>query len=378
MYFKKTLIISAVNFFEGGPLSVLNDCLSYLNKSKLVDKYKIVALVHKKSLFINSNLNNIEFIEFPKSRQSYFYRLYYEYFYFKKLAIKLKPSFWLSLHDISPNLGSIPQAVYCHNPSLFNSLNLSDLFIQPQQFFFSLFYKYLYSINIHKNKKVIVQQMWIGKEFKKIFSLNDDKILIAPPKVPKVIIKNDFSIEQNPIISDGVIFFYPTFPRPFKNVEIICEAVLVLINCGVKNFSVIITLDGTENSYSKKILSKYKHIQNIDFIGLQPRDYIYKLYAKSSCLIFPSKLETWGLPLSEYKHFNKPIIASNLPYAIETIGDYNKACLFNPNDKNELAKYMSDFITGNQMSYQKLKSKIAFDKNTIANTWEELFLVLLN
>lgn len=378
MFFKKTLVISAVNFFEGGPLSVLNDCLSYLNKSKLVDRYKIVALVHKKSLFTNSNLDNIEFIEFPKSRQSYFYRLYYEYFYFKKLAIKLNPAFWLSLHDISPNLGSIPQAVYCHNPSLFNSLNLSDLFIQPQQFFFTLFYKYLYSINIHKNKKVIVQQLWIGNEFKKIFSLNDDKIIIAPPKVPELIIENDFKKKQNPISSDGVIFFYPTFPRPFKNVEIICEAVLVLINGGIKNFSVIITLDGTENSYSKKILSKYKHIQNINFIGLQPRDYIYKLYAKSSCLIFPSKLETWGLPLSEYKHFNKPIIASNLPYAIETIGEYDKACLFNPNDKNELAKYMSDFIIGNQMSYQKLESKIAFDKNTIANTWEDLFLVLLN
>jgi hypothetical protein len=117
---KRNIVIAAVNFFEGGPLSILNDCLLYLNNSTYVNKYNFIALVHKKELFNKNEYKNIQFIEFPKSRTSYLYRLYYEYFHFKLLAKKYDVFFWLSLHDITPNVGNINQAVYCHNPSPFN------------------------------------------------------------------------------------------------------------------------------------------------------------------------------------------------------------------------------------------------------------------
>ena len=98
---KNNIVISAINFFEGGPLSVLKDCLTFLNESTYLKEYKFIALVHKKSLFVESEYANIEFIEFPKSRTSYAYRLYYEYVYFKSLAKKHNVFFWLSLHDIN-------------------------------------------------------------------------------------------------------------------------------------------------------------------------------------------------------------------------------------------------------------------------------------
>ncbi|WP_016991194.1 glycosyltransferase, partial [Flavobacterium sp. ACAM 123] len=182
---KKTIAVSAINFFEGGPLSVLMDCLDYVNSVDF-KYYKVVALIHKKEILDILKYPNIEFIEFPKSRTSYFYRLYYEYFYFKKIAKDYNVDFWLSLHDMTPNVGGIPQAVYCHNPSPFNSVNFSDLLVQPTQFFFSLFYKYLYKINIKKNKYVIVQQVWIKESFEKIFNLNPEKIIISKPQVPEV------------------------------------------------------------------------------------------------------------------------------------------------------------------------------------------------
>jgi len=370
---KKNIVISAINFFEGGPLSLLNDCLTYLNSSNFNDKYQIIALVNKKILFDHSIYSNIKFIEFPKSRKTYLIRLYYEYFYFKVLAKKLNPTLWLSLHDITPNIGNITQAVYCHNPSIFNKLNLSDLFIQPKQFYFRLFYKYLYSINLKKNKNVIVQQNWIGKEFTKIFSLDSKKIIIAPPQVSFIKVNNSNNFKKD---INFKIFFYPTFPRPFKNIKIICESVILLNNKGITNFKVIITLDGTENTYSKKILKKYKHLNNIEFIGIQPRSEIYEFYANADCLIFPSKLETWGLPLSEFKQYNKPILVSNLPYAIETIGNYDKACFFNPDIDSELAHHMFNFILNDKLDYTLRERKNT--KFKFANSWETLFVVLLN
>lgn len=370
---KKVLIISAINFFEGGPLSIMRDCLSFLNNSQYIENFKFVALVHKKDLFIQDQLENIEFIEFPKSRISYFYRLYYEYFYFKKLAKTYKPFFWLSLHDTTPNIGGIPQAVYCHNPSPFNKLNWNDIYIQPTQFFFRLFYKYLYQINIRRNKYVIVQQLWIKERFETMFGLNSSKIIIAAPQIPTIPIDYlKIKVERK---AGQKVFFFPTFPRPFKNIEVICDAVKLVLDRGHKSFKVIITIDGSENKYSKSIFEKYKHIDNIDFIGLIKREAVYIQYAQSDCLIFPSKLETWGLPISEFKQFHKTILVSDLPYAKETVNEYEFANFFDPNNPFELCELIINVLENN-LVYYKTKS-INYDQ-PYANGWGELFTILLH
>ena len=99
---KKTIIISAINFSEGGPLTIYKECLKYLEENFL-EEYRIIALVHDRNLFSEYE-SKIEFIEFKDSKKSYLKRMYYEYFYFKKLSEKLKPYLWLSLHDTTPNV----------------------------------------------------------------------------------------------------------------------------------------------------------------------------------------------------------------------------------------------------------------------------------
>ena len=122
---KRLIVISAVNVRSGGTLSILQDFLNYLDTS-LASSYKIIALVHSKSLV--SNTKNINYIEFPKSTSSYLYRLYYEYFYFYKLSKELNPYLWLSLHDMTPRVNASIQAVYCHNPTPFYKLTKKDFF----------------------------------------------------------------------------------------------------------------------------------------------------------------------------------------------------------------------------------------------------------
>lgn len=368
---KKTIVVSAINFFEGGPLSVLKDCLEYMNSNDFTD-YNVIALIHKKEVLDISKYPNINFLEFPKSRKSYIYRLYYEYYYFKKISKQFIVDFWLSLHDITPNVGRIPQATYCHNPSPFNSINLSDLIVQPTQFFFSMFYKYLYKININKNKYVIVQQLWIKENFEKIFNIKGENIIISKPQVPLVPQQYISTSHKN----GKTIFFFPTFPRPFKNIEVIGDAVAHLNKLNVFNFEVIITLDGSENKYSNTIISKYGSYENIKFIGLISREEVYNYYSKVDCLIFPSKLETWGLPISEFKQFKKPMIVSELPYAKETVSSYDKVSFFNPTNPLELSEKMLMQIENKNPIYDSTKLIKYPDPNV--NSWSELFYKLLN
>lgn len=374
---KKTIIISGVNLFEGGTLTIIKDNLKFANDF-LSDKYRIIALVFKKDLFRDQNLSNIIFLEFPKSRKSYFIRLYLEYVYFKKLSNKLKPYLWFSLHDITPNVNANVQVVYCHNPTPFKKVLFSDLLFQPILFCFTLFYKYLYQINLKKNKYVVVQQTWIKKEFLKLFHLNGQNVVVCYPEV-----KESYEVERTERLNNLeekldeknniFTFFYPALARPFKNFEIIGDAIKILKKRGINNFRVIITINGKENNYAKYILKKYGNLEELLFLGMLSFKDVNEKYLTSDALLFPSTLETWGLPITEFKAYKKPIILSRLPYAFETLGQYNKGCFFDPMNAFDLADKMFFLINGNPKF--DLTSKI---DDEILTGWSELYNKILS
>lgn len=372
----KKIVISAVNIFEGGTLSILKECVQAIENSDKFENFEFLILVHKKNLFNIELFKKVTFIDFPKSRRNYIYRLYYEYIYFKTYAKTNGIDFWFSLHDVSPNVGTIPQAVYCHNPTPFKRICFNDLIIQPKLFMFTLFYSYLYKLNLKKNKYVVVQQSWLKNEFFKRFGIDYKKIVIAnPQKISDGLNYLDSSITDNSTKDTKFTFLYPTLPRPFKNIEIIGDAVGILNSIGINNFNVVITVDGNENKYSKAIHDKYGKIDNIMFIGLQTRQNIFRLYNQSNCLIFPSTLETWGLPISEFKYFDKPMLVANLEYAKETVGNYQKVKFFSHNDAQELAGYMKDLISFGEIHYDVTQTTDY--PQPYVQDWEELIVLLI-
>jgi glycosyltransferase involved in cell wall biosynthesis len=63
-------------------------------------------------------------------------------------------------------------------------------------------------------------------------------------------------------------------------------------------------------------------------------------------LIFPSRLETWGLPISEAKAMQKPLWVADVPYAHETVGTYENVVFFNPNNPQQLADTLRQWLQG--------------------------------
>jgi glycosyltransferase involved in cell wall biosynthesis len=364
---KPVIVISAINFSEGGPLSILEDCLAY-TATHLIDRYKVIALVHSNTLF---DLPEICFIEIPNAKRSWLNRLYYEYFHFSHLSRQLKPYLWLSLHDITPNVEATRRAVYCHNPSPFYNLPLSQALMDPTFFLFNQFYRYLYKINIKKNDFVIVQQRWLRREFEKLF--RPRRVIVAHPKVSED--WNDEKTDSSYLYKNGITrLIYPAFPRVFKNFEIIGEAVQNIRKCGIEGVEILITLSGQENQYARWLFKRYGFLKEIKFIGLQPRETIYHLYREVDAMIFPSKLETWGMPLMEFKVLDKPILAADLPYAHETIGQYHKATFFNPDDPEGLADLIMRLRQGG-LGYDQPVPEIP--EVDCTEGWDELFDLLL-
>lgn len=336
----KVIVISGINLFEGGPLSIYKDLIDAIIDLRLFEKNKIVLLVHRYELF-KEHRDKFEIIQFPKSRNNYFYRLYYEYFSFHLFSKKRSVDYWISLHDITPNVIAKHQFTYCHQPTPFYKAGLMDWRFSKKTYLFSKLYGYLYGINIKKNEAVIVQQSWIRNEFIRKYRIQN--VIVARPdkSYKQEMLKRE---EDNQFNEAVYTFIYASYSRTFKNFEVICEACQVLKNR--KDYCVFLTLDGTENLYSKYLVDKYRNIDQIKWIGIQSREKLYKYYDASDCMIFPSKLETWGLPISEYKQTHKPIIMADLPYAHETIGEYEKTDFFKFDDEKALANCMLNAIRG--------------------------------
>lgn len=362
----KKIVISGINLFEGGALSIYKDFLNSLQENGILKDNDVTIFVHKLQLF-SEYKDFIEIIELPKSRKNYVFRLYYEWLYFKKYSEERRIDYWISLHDITPRVTAKHLFTYCHNSAPFYKPGRLDWRYSKRVCLFSLFYKYLYGINISKNEGIIVQQEWMRKEFEKKYHVNN--VIVARPKLNQSIESSDMDKKYSLCKEKKTYtFIYASLPRTFKNFEIICEA-CKLIDDNI-NFKVIITIDGSENAYSKYLKEKYKHLKRIKWIGIQTREKLFQLYKESDCMIFPSKLETWGLPISEYKRTGKPLILADLPYAHETVGDYEKTVFFDPDNSYALMRYMKSACEGKENCFVEHREKRI--KCPFANNWYEL------
>lgn len=319
---------------DGGLLTIYQNCLNQLSQYILDKDIEVIALVGKKPLF---EYQNIKIIEFPKSKKSWIFRIYYEYCYFKKLSKQLKPDIWLSMHDVSPFVICEKQFVYCHNPNIFYKPKLKDWLLEYKVGIFYYVYKFIYLLNIKSNKAVFVQQHWIKKEFESIFKIKN--IVVAPPSFI-----TDKNIPKINLDDNKINFFYPTFPRVFKNIELIADAVKLLPIAIRNQILVHVTIANSDNKYASYIVNKFS-LPEINYIGKIDRETVFGYYQTTDCLLFTSKLETWGLPISEAKAFQLPMLLANLPYAKESVGNYEKVSFFNVDNAAELSNLIQNFVS---------------------------------
>ena len=98
------------------------------------------------------------------------------------------------------------------------------------------------------------------------------------------------------------------------------------------------------------------------------------LYEEADCLMFPSKLETWGMPITEFKGTGKPILAADMPYAHETVGEYARAAFFATGDDATLSSMMKEAASGVEIFAPQSAQPIV---EPFSRNWGELWRILL-
>jgi glycosyltransferase involved in cell wall biosynthesis len=358
---RRTLVISGVGMTEGGILSVLRNVVDAAERV-LGEDWRIVVLVHKKSLL---NSSRAELKEFPKIKASWIKRLWFEWVKSRSISRQLNSTVWFALHDITPIVVSEKQYVYCHNPTCFVRPTLKSLYFDWIFVAHSLMYGALYSIGIKRNRDVFVQQDWIKNVF--LTKFGAENVIISRPS-PNFISNSDVWDDARALKK----WLYPTFPRHFKNIEILGEALELLAERVMWDGEILVTISGDENRYARWLKRRFGHLKNLKFIGRQSRSEVDALYGVVDGVIFPSILETWGLPITEAQSHRLPLLVSDLPYAHETVGTYNKVLFFDPFDHVSLSNLLLGLENGSvALKASVKKSSNELESHTIVG-WESL------
>lgn len=360
------IVLSGVNLTEGGPLNVFRCAIKSFSKIDC----QVVCLVHDVELFKQLKFDHITYIEYNSVKSSWLKRIYFEYFKSYKLSKEIKPDIWVSLHDMSPFLcNDVTQYVYCHNASPFYRPTFRDFKYSKKFFLFTILYKYLYRINMKSNKAVITQQSWFAKFFV-------DKGWVKDAIISRPVDK--FNQTENLDITErerGCLYgFYPTMPRTFKNIEIIISSLKNNPRLA-ENIKIIVTISEGQSKYAESLIRSAKGIDNIKFVGYLDSSELDAMYKRCDFVIFPSKLETWGLPISEAKSYHKDILVADLEYAREALGCYERAKFFNPYDVNDLSEILISMASGNDV-FEKVSYESPLKFRTL-DSWDDFakFLV---
>ena len=365
---KKTIVVSAVSLRKGGTLTILRNCLEYLSTLAQTGECRIVALVHKKELAFYPG---IEYIEMPDIIKSWSRRLWCEYVAMHDISRQLSPVYlWLSLHDTTPNVLAERQAVYCQTSFPFLKWKMQDLFFDYKIVLFSLFTRFAYRIHIKRNDKLVVQAEWLRKGFARMFELPESKFVVAPPTSARQ--KTPAGSAKESVCKS---FLFASTPDCHKNFETVCRAAKLLEKeIGTDKFKVILTISGTENRYARWLYKRWGNVRSIDFAGFMSKERLYGTYAQTDCLIFPSRVETWGLPISEFAAYGKPMLLADLPYAHETAAGSRQTAFFHPGKPEELKEQMKRLVKGDTSFLQVIPENDI--PQPVTRTWEELFDLL--
>ena len=111
-----------------------------------------------------------------------------------------------------------------------------------------------------------------------------------------------------------------------------------------------LSLKKANNIFSKLTFcseSKFSFIKSLNIIniGIVSNPYLINFYKKCNCLIFPSKYESFGLPLLEARSLKLPIIAPELDYVREVCCPMET---FDPSSSVSLANSVRRFMGINQ------------------------------
>jgi len=354
---------------ESGALAILKDFYQYILKysPKIIEWELIISTTSLENPPVGSNIN---ILRFPETKKNWLNRIRFELFYAARLVREYNADIILSLQNIIILGTKLPQVVYVHQSLPYVNKHFS-YFRRYERFlaFYADIFRPLIAYSVRKAVVIIVQTTWLKNAIAHRHHIDPSKIAVIPPSVR-------LNIPPSINAQDRSLFFYPTTPFVYKNIELIIEAVCFLHYDGLTPH-VLLTIRGDENNYARFLLKRVLALglsEYIRFIGRISRNELVVKYQEAT-LLFPSKLESFGLPLLEARIANGRIVAADTPFSREILVGYPYASFHGENDVIRLASEMKTIMVGAVNNLEMLSSGGSVE---LEAEWAKLVVLLVD
>jgi len=344
------IVVNDIAASCGGAVTILKDFYDYLLQNDHDNEWIFIL-----SDGYIAGHDNIRVILRPDVKRSNINKVIFDLLLGSRFIANLNPDVVLSLQNIITFGLNIPQVVYIHQVLPFQTIKRFS-FLKKDERVYAI-YQYLIGHLIKesakKATKIIVQSEWMKSCVVKTIGVESNKIIIARPNIREI------SQQVLNIKYTSNIFFYPANSAVYKNHDIIYKACEILNDDGCSDFRVDLTISGCSTG-------------NINFVGALPHDEVLFRY-RYATLLFPSYLETFGLPLAEARQMNSVILSGDTEFAREILVGYENAYYFNTDNPRRLADLMKKVMCG-CITQLHSQSRVV----SAGNEWEKVVSLLLS
>lgn len=346
-------MVNATSATVGGSLTILNQFIENICDDSDKDKIYYVFVP------ITSDLKSCDnIIIVPIRAKKYVDRIKWDLIGMRKWFQKsgIKPDLIISLQNTAVLFGKVKQIIYLHQPLIYAKESSWSILKKDERKMW--FYRYIYKVwvksSIKKDHYIVVQTEWMKESVIKS-GYSKDKIIISKPKMNYVDID-----EVKPLDNENKKYlFYPAADYKYKNHMILIKAIRNIVenNDFIKEkYKIVFTLE--KDSIVYKHVIEYGLEDYFEFVGVLPYQKVLSYYKGCQAVLFPSYIETFGLPLIEASVFGKKILVSDCEYSREVLNGYDMA---------EFIKY-DDSMSWSKAIIENLKpyceeTKIDFNEN---------------
>lgn len=361
------ILVNATAVRSSGALSILRQFISELSSFRKDDLYY---------LFISNQLDlpqlaGVTYIKVNKL--SWLERILWDEYGFRNWIKKYQilPDLIISFQNTGVNYSvEIPQLIYYHQPLPLVNYKWS-FFNKNERIFFlyKKFYSFFVRRYIHLNTHVVVQIPFIKEAFIRKFRFNSDRIYVIKPNIKKL---DSYPVKAMLFGDEFIHFIYPATPLLYKNHECLVCALAEIRKFSsdlVKSIRIHFTF-----SHEKAPLNLIQCIEsngvvdNFIFSDTMGFEKLLSYYKASHALLFPSYIETFGLPLLEAANLGLPVLVTDMAYSRDVIGDYEGSCFLKLNDMQAWA----EAIALVSVELKRFKPYVSVQKNG----WEEFFYLI--
>lgn len=316
-------LVNLYNQAGAGPKTLSLNFIRHLSEELLNEPFYILIPAYQEYASLESLNKNIQFIKLPRKERlidKVWFRLYLEFILIPKLVKKYDIKKLLAFGSFLLTPGKFLKLVLVHHPYLFDNQLLSNAPFKTriqERLKRAAFY-----LTILNTSHLVVESEYVAKCLKETWGGYIDKknirIILNPVsrdigKLSKIDFEANLPEKFNQIANELKILFVSRF-YPHKNHTFLIDLSKALSSYSIKH-QILVTVSeeiSEAQSFIDDIATQNLPIKNLGEVN-QPE--LQAFYQSSHLFIFPSKSETFGIPMIEAMAYGLPLILPNLGYA---------------------------------------------------------------